>query len=888
MSVDVGSAVGYLDLDISGFLSGLRTAQAEADSKSKNIAAKIGNNISGIGKSLTSAGSTLTKTVTAPIVGLGTAVVKTSSDFESAMSKVSAISGATGSELDALNQKAQEMGAKTKFSATESAEAFTYMAMAGWKTEDMLDGIDGIMNLAAADGLDLATTSDIVTDALTAFGLSASDSAHFADVLAKASSSANTNVSMLGESFKYVAPVAGSLGYSAEDTAIALGLMANAGIKGSQSGTALRGALTRLIKPTDDAAALMEEYGLSLTNSDGSMKSLGEVMSMLRSNLGDLTEAEQAQIAATLFGQEAMSGMLSIINASDKDFQNLTDQIYGADGAAKQMADTMLDNLSGQLILLKSSLEGAAIAFGELLLPLIKKITSAIQGLVDWVNNLSDRQKAIIVTIAGVLAVVGPIFIIGGKIVKLVGSVMGVIKVLKPAIAALNAVMLANPIILIITLIAGLIAALVTLYKKNETFRNFVNEAWASIKNVVSTVVNALVTFFTETIPNALQSAIDWVKNFAHNIATFFTETIPEKISQLFDWFTRIPENIGYALGYALGTIARWIVDAWNSIKEGVPKIIESIGEFFSELPGKIWQALLKVIDTLVKWITQAIEWAKTEIPKFILTVVNFYLSLPGKIWNALQSALDKVKQWGTQLLSWAKTKIPEVVSSIIGFFKQLPTKIVEVGTNLVKGLWNGIKGAASWLKDKILDFGDSILSGFKKAFGIASPSKKTKEMGKYLAEGLSLGIEDNEDMVIDSADSLAGGLLETLRSLMGKLSGIVELVSNPFDALDKQRQAYDAITQSINNQISALRTLKALQEAFFIGTTLLYGEDALESFNGHSTTSQGHSRYSDPSIGGSKGVSYSFTFYSPEAINPTSAAKLMKQTAQQMSMDMS
>lgn len=887
MSVNVGEAIGYLDLDTSGFTKGFKSALQELQAF-KNSASSMGDKVTALGSAMTKAGSTMTKSVTLPLVGLGTAAVATTTKFESAMSKVSAISGATGDDLATLTDKAKEMGAKTKFSASESAEAFQYMAMAGWKTEDMLDGIDGIMNLAAADGLDLATTSDIVTDALTAFGLSASDSAHFADVLAKASSSANTNVSMLGESFKYVAPVAGSLGYSAEDTAIALGLMANAGIKGSQSGTALRGALTRLIKPTNDAAALMEEYGLSLTNSDGSMKSLGEVMSMLRSNLGDLTEAEQAQIAATLFGQEAMSGMLSIINASDKDFQNLTDQIYGADGAAKQMADTMLDNLSGQLILLKSSLEGAAIAFGELLLPLIKKITSAIQGLVDWVNNLSDRQKAIIVTIAGVLAVVGPIFIIGGKIVKLVGSVMGVIKVLKPAIAALNAVMLANPIILIITLIAGLIAALVTLYKKNETFRNFVNEAWASIKNVVSTVVNALVTFFTETIPNALQSAIDWVKNFAHNIAIFFTETIPEKISQLFDWFTRIPENIGYALGYALGTIARWIVDAWNSISEGVPKIIESIGEFFSELPGKIWQALLGVIDTLVKWITQAIEWAKTEIPKFILTVVNFYLSLPGKIWNALLSALDKVKQWGTQLLSWAKTKIPEVVSSIIGFFKQLPTKIVEVGTNLVKGLWNGIKGAASWLKDKILGFGDSILSGFKKAFGIASPSKKTKEMGKYLAEGLSLGIEDNEDMVIDSADSLAGGLLETLRSLMGKLSGIVELVSNPFDALDKQRQAYDAITQSINNQISALRTLKTLQEAFFIGTTLLYGEDALESFNDHSMASQRHSGYSDSSISGSKGVSYSFTFYSPEAINPTSAAKLMKQTAQQMSMDMS
>ena len=254
MAVDVGSAVGYLDLDISGFLAGLKSAQTEADKTANNIATKVGNKVSSVGKSLTSAGKTLTKSITVPTVGLGTAVVKASSDFESAMSKVSAISGATGSDFEALNKKAQEMGAKTKFSATEAAEGFTYMAMAGWKTEDMLAGIDGIMNLAAADGLDLATTSDIVTDALTAFGLSASDSAHFADVLAKASSSANTNVSMLGESFKYAAPVAGALGYTAEDVAVALGLMANAGIKGSQGGTALRSSLSRLIKPTDDAA----------------------------------------------------------------------------------------------------------------------------------------------------------------------------------------------------------------------------------------------------------------------------------------------------------------------------------------------------------------------------------------------------------------------------------------------------------------------------------------------------------------------------------------------------------------------------------------------------------------------------------------------------------
>ena len=265
MSVNVGEAVGYLDLDTSGFTKGFKSALQELQAF-KNSASSMGDKVTALGSAMTKAGSTMTKSVTLPLVGLGTAAVATTTKFESAMSKVSAISGATGDDLAALTDKAKEMGAKTKFSASESAEAFQYMAMAGWKTEDMLDGIDGIMNLAAADGLDLATTSDIVTDALTAFGLSASDSAHFADVLAKASSSANTNVSMLGESFKYVAPVAGSLGYSAEDTAIALGLMANAGIKGSQSGTALRGALTRLMKRNDDGDAVREGDGVTKKN----------------------------------------------------------------------------------------------------------------------------------------------------------------------------------------------------------------------------------------------------------------------------------------------------------------------------------------------------------------------------------------------------------------------------------------------------------------------------------------------------------------------------------------------------------------------------------------------------------------------------------------------
>lgn len=304
--------------------------------------------------------------------------VNTFKDFESMMSQVSAISGATGSDFDALTAKAKEMGANTKFTAAESAEAFNYMAMAGWKTDDMLGGIEGIMNLAAASGESLGSTSDIVTDALTAFGLSASDSGHFADVLAQASANANTNVGMLGESFKHVAPVAGAMNYSIEDTSLALGLMANASIKGSMAGTALKTSLANMASPTDSMAEAMEKYGISLTDSEGNMKSLGGVIENLRSSLGGLSETEQTAAASTIFGKEAMAGMLAIINASEDDYKKLSAAIYDADGAAQRMSDTMLDNLEGSLTLMQSAVDGVKSSFGERLSPYIRGVADAI------------------------------------------------------------------------------------------------------------------------------------------------------------------------------------------------------------------------------------------------------------------------------------------------------------------------------------------------------------------------------------------------------------------------------------------------------------------------------------------------------------------------------
>ena len=364
MAVNMGTVIAYLELDTSKFSKGFVSAYNDLKvfgDKSATAEQKL----NGLSSAFKTTGGLLSRNVTLPIVGVGAAAVKTATDFEAGMSEVKAISGATGSEFDALREKAIEMGAKTKFSASDSADAFKYMAMAGWDASAMMDGIAGVMDLAAASGEDLATTSDIVTDALTAFGLQASDSAHFADVLAQASSKSNTNVGLMGETFKYVAPVAGALGYSIEDTAVAIGLMANSGIKGSQAGTALRSTITRLAKPVGEAKDAVEELGISITNADGTMKPLSQTMVELREKFAGLTEEQKAQYAAMLAEQEGISGLLAIVNASDEDFQKLTDEINNANGAAEDMASVMMDNTAGAVEQLKGALESAGILIGE-------------------------------------------------------------------------------------------------------------------------------------------------------------------------------------------------------------------------------------------------------------------------------------------------------------------------------------------------------------------------------------------------------------------------------------------------------------------------------------------------------------------------------------------
>ena len=374
-------------------------------------------------------------------------------EFQSQMSTVQATSGASGQEMDALAEKARYMGATTAFTAAEAGQALEYMAMAGWKTGDMLGGLEGVMNLAAASGESLGTTSDIVTDALTAFGLAAADSARFADVLAAASSNSNTNVAMMGETFKYAAPVAGALGYSIEDVALAIGLMANAGIKGSQAGTALRGTLTNLAKPSDDVLWYMEELGVSMTDSAGQTRSLSELMDVLRDRFSALTEAQQAEYAAGIAGKEAMSGLLAIVNASEADYQKLTEAITASSGAAREMSEIRLDNLQGQMTLLSSAADGLKLAVGEQLTPVLTDLAQAGTEAFAWAAEFVSENEWVVGAVVGLTAAFGALT--AGVIIYEKRTELATAKT-----AILNAVMDANPAVFVASALIGLVTAI--------------------------------------------------------------------------------------------------------------------------------------------------------------------------------------------------------------------------------------------------------------------------------------------------------------------------------------------------------------------------------------------------------------------------------------------
>ena len=673
-----------------------KAALTEMEAELKNVNAELARapfdeyaaKAEKVGGTLTSVGQKLLPLSTS-IAGLGVAAVKTTADFDSEMSKVSAISGATGTDLDKLRGKAREMGAKSKFSASEAAQGMQYMAMAGWKTQDMMDGLEGIMNLAAASGEDLASTSDIVTDALTAFGLSAKDSSHFSDILAAASSNANTNVSMMGETFKYAAPVLGSLGYTAEDAALAIGLMANAGIKSSQAGTSLRGAITNLAKPTDTVAAAMDKYGISLTDSSGKMLSLRELMVQLRQKLGELSEAEQAQAAAALFGKNAKYGMLAIINGSDNDFEKLAGAIDNCDGSSEKMANTMNDTLQGQITILMSQLQELAISFGEILMPKIRDIVTHIQNFVDKLNAMDEGQKETILRIGMFVAALAPMLMGLGKVITFSVNVSRALGTLSAGLVKAGGFsgvftkalgLITSPAAIVVGAIAAITAVIIHLWNTNEDFRNTITAIWQKIKDAftifaagISERLSALGITFSD-VTSAIKTIWDGFCNLLAPVLEAAFNTIAIALQTAFNVILGIWDVFSAVFS------GDWS-GAWEAVKGIFSSVWDGLKEYFSTIIG----AVKGVADVFLGWFGTNWETVWNGVKTFFEGIWNGISSFFEGIWNGISTFCTTVWNGIVTNVTAFCTTVHDTISTIFNAVKDVVSNVWETIKNVVQ-----------------------------------------------------------------------------------------------------------------------------------------------------------------------------------------------------------
>lgn len=829
MPVDVGRAVGYLDLDTSGFTRGFTSALQNLRIFSDS-SATVTSKLDALSGAFTSAGRSMTMGLTLPIVAAGTAMVKTASDFEAAMSKTMAVTDTSvygyAETYRMLSEAAQEMGATTRYSASEAADGLYYMSLAGWDANEAVAALPGVLALAASSAMDLGDASDLVTDYLTAFGESADYAMNMADMLAYAQANSNTTTQLLGDAFGNCATQAHAFGATMSETTSYLSALANSGLKGSEAGTALSAVFRDITQKMENGSIAIGDTTVAVQDAAGNFRSLSDILRDVTAATEGMGSAEKAAALMNTFTARSIKAVNILLNEGSDSLDRFNNELLESSGAAAAQSEEMLNNLSGQLTILKSALEGLAISFGNLLLPTIKKVTQAIQNIVAWINNLSDSQKQTIVTILEIVAAIGPVLLIIGKVIGLVSGVIKVVKMVKTAVLALNTVLAANPIVLVIGAIVALVAALVVLYNKNEQFRNFVNSAWAAIKATVVSVATAIANFFTTTIPAALEAAKAKVQQFVSAVVNFFTVTVPNAVQAVGEFFQELPSKIAYALGYALGTIASWVVNAYNTMVEAVPRIIDAVVQFFQELPGKLAALLTAAVNSIKTFVTNAASTAKRVGTEVVGKITTFFSELPGKISGFMTSALTTIKAWGTSIKSWATSTLPEVVSKILSFFQELPGNLVSIGSNIVKGLWNGIKSSASWLWDSIKSFCADIIAGFKAGFSIASPSKKMIEQGKYLMLGLAKGIEDYTSAVLDPIDNLTKSVLSEVQ---------------------------DGLSMSAS-------------------TTLGY------------SGGRGSSGYSGQQVGGAGNVN-NFNFYSPKALDPIQAAKTLRQTSQQLAL---
>lgn len=792
-------------------------------------------------------------------------------DFESGMSQVAATMGMTTQEIAGgseaytkLENAAKEAGNTTQFSATQAAEALNYMALAGYDADKAVETLPTVLNLAAAGGMDLATASDMVTDSMSALGDKAGTTESFVDKMAKTSQKSNTSVQQLGEALLTVGGTAKSLAGGVTEANTVLGIFADSGTKGAEGGTALRNVILSLTAPTDTAKKKMQELGLEVFDANGNMRPLNETFQDLNGILGDMTQGEQTEVLNTIFNKVDLKSVNALLANSGERFNELSGYIENSTGAAENMAATMNDNLQGKITILKSGLEGLGIAayekfetplknavtnitnvIGDLQTDLTSgELSGALDKIATGFGNLVEKASEIIVavlpkileglgwiadhgdTIASILAAIGAGFAVF-KVASIINGVVTAIQGLTAAEVALNTIqklvnvtMAANPMMLIITLVATLVAAIVGFVATNENARTAVVNAWNVVKDTVGKVVGEIAKFFTETIPNALSKVVDFVKdnwqdillflanpfagavkllyehcesfrNIVDNIASFFQE-LPGKIwdailgavtivttwgenmktavvqaatefvTNAVTFFQELPYKIGYVIGQAIGNVVQFGIDLVTWATTEIPNFINTVITFLVELPGKIWDAIVSAITNVQNWGQQIYTQATNYIQNTITTVVNFLSQLPGKIWNAIVSAITNMANWGQQMLSQASAVASNILSNVYSTLSQMPGRV-----------WNAIQGAiqsvANW-GSGLLQQGRNAASQLVSAVinGVASLPSQMASVGYNIVTGVWNGICNAAGWFRRQVQSFFSGIVDGVKNALG------------------------------------------------------------------------------------------------------------------------
>lgn len=722
-------------------LKNLETQANQSATAVQKIAA-TGEKLKTVGDNISSAGQKLLP-VTAGVTALGTASVTTAANFESSMSQVQATMGITKDSMstvdgqsvntmDTLSKLAKKMGAETAFSASECAEALNYLALAGYDTQQMCDTLPTVLNLAAAGDIELASASDMVTDAMSALGMGVDEAGTMVDQMAKTASTTNTSVAQLGEGILTIGATAKSIKGGTAELNTALGILANNGIKGAEGGTHLRNIILSLQNPTDKAALAMEQLGLQVYDSEGNMRSMNDILGDLNSGMDGMTAAEKSNIIGKIFNKTDLSSVNALLANTGSTWDDLQKSISDSGGAAGQMADTQLDNLQGQITILKSALEGLAISFGELLMPAIKQIVGWVQKFVEWLNSLDDGTKKTVVTIALLAAALGPVLIVVGKVVSAVGTIMtvvpkiaGVINTVKGAFAALNTTMLANPIVLIVAAIAALVAAFIYLWNNCDGFRQFWIDLWENIKQAAITAWEAVKSFLT--------TAWEAIKNTATTI-----------FEALKAFFSTIWEGIKLIFSTVAEVIKTIIVTYFNVYKT----IITTVFNAIKIVVTTVWNAIKTVITTVVTAIQTFITTAWNTIKTVISTVVNAIRTVVSGAFNAMWTGITTTVG---NIVTTIKTGFQTAVSFITGLAKSA----VKWGTDIIDGIVKGIKNCIGKVKDAVSNVAETIKSFLHFSVPDEGPLTDYESWMPDFMSGLADGIEKSRGMVTKEMEKL-------------------------------------------------------------------------------------------------------------------------------------